>query len=429
MIVPSIDLIKGKLVQLKQGKEKVIELNNPIKYAKKYSKMFQIQIIDLDAALESGNNMELIKKICKIAKCRVGGGIRTIEKAKEIINYGAEKIIIGTKANKEFLSELIKIIGKEKIIVALDSKNGKVAINGWRETIDLNIIDTAIDLENYCSEFLYTCIDKEGLMNGIDLETINKLKLITKNKITLAGGISTIQEIKELDKLNIDCIVGMAIYTGKLNPQETFIELLDFKKMNGLIPTIIKDKKGNILTLAYSTNESLKKAIETGEGWYYSRSKNKLWKKGETSGNTQELIEIKTDCDKDSLIFIVKQKGDACHLNQYSCFGEIKKFDLEELYEVICNRIKSNDEKSYTKKLISNLNELKRKIIEEAGEVITADSRENLIWECSDLLYFLFVIMAKEKITIKDIEKENERRNKETLLNNLELNKSKEGNK
>ena len=122
----------------------------------------------------------------------------------------------------------------------------------------------------------------------------------------------------------------------------------------------------------------------------------------------------------------MKQRGDACHLNQYSCFGEEKNFDLQELYGIISEKIKSNDEKSYTRKLIANPNELKRKIIEEAGEVVTADSKENLIWECSDLIYFLFVIMAREGITIKDIERENERRNKETLINNQVLLNQKE---
>ena len=422
MIIPSIDLINGKLVQLKQGKEKVIELDNPLEYAKKYSKLFQIQLIDLDAAFESGNNLDLIKEICKVAKCRVGGGIRTIEKAKEIIDAGAEKIIIGTNANKEFLTELASVIGKEKIIVALDTKNGKVVVRGWKETLDKNPIETAKELEDYCSEFLYTYVDKEGLMQGTDFETVQRIKEVTKNKICVAGGVSSIDEILGFDKLNIDCVVGMAIYTGNLNPEEVFIESIDFEKMNGLVPTIIKDEFGNVLTLAYSNKESLRKAILTSGGWYFSRSRNKLWKKGESSGNFQELIQIKTDCDKDSLIFIVRQKGNACHLNQYSCFLEEKKFDLPALYDTIIDRIKNGSDKSYTKKLISNSNELKRKIIEEAGEVITFDSRENLVWECSDLIYFLFVLMAKEGITLKDIEKENLRRDKETLLNQEKLN-------
>ena len=188
------------------------------------------------------------------------------------------------------------------------------------------------------------------------------------------------------------------------------IENLNFKKMNGLIPTIVKDKQGNILMLAYSSKESLKMAIEQKQGIYFSRSRNKLWIKGETSGNTQEILEIKTDCDRDSLLFIVGQKGNACHLNRYSCFEEEKKFNLEALYKKIKERINSRDEKSYTFKLVKEPELLKRKLIEEAAEVITAKNKDELVWECADLLYFLLVIMAKEGISIEDIEKENLRR-------------------
>ena len=190
------------------------------------------------------------------------------------------------------------------------------------------------------------------------------------------------------------------------------ISSLDFKKMNNLIPTIVKDKQGNILMLAYSSKESLELAITTNKATYFSRSRNEIWIKGETSGNTQEILEIKTDCDNDSLIFIVKQKGNACHCNRYSCFKEEKKFDLEELYTKIKERIDSGDESSYTLKLINQPELLKRKLIEEAAEVITSKDKENLIWECSDLIYFLLVIMSKENITLEDIYKENQRRDK-----------------
>lgn len=187
---------------------------------------------------------------------------------------------------------------------------------------------------------------------------------------------------------------------------------LNFEKMNGLIPTIVKDEQGNVLMLAYSSKESLARALETRKGIYFSRSRNKLWIKGETSGNTQELIDIKTDCDRDSLLFIVKQKGNACHLNRYSCFEEEKKFDLEELYQKIKSRINSPDSNSYTKKLVLDKELLKRKLIEEAAEVITAKNKDELIWECSDLIYFLLVYMAEAGVTLEDIYKENLRRDK-----------------
>lgn len=424
MIIPSIDIINSKLVSLQQGKEKIIEFNNPLDFAKRFAFCgSDIQLIDLDAAMNKGNNLEIIKEICEIAKCRVGGGIRSIEKAKEIISLGADKIIIGTKANKEFLQELIKNIDREKIIVALDTKEGKISVDGWRTQTNRSPTELCLELEQYCSEFLYTCIDKEGLMQGSDYQTVAKLREITKNKISVAGGISTLEEIKKFDRINVDSVIGMAIYTGKLNYIDTFIETLDFDKCNSLIPTIAQDQDGNVLTLAYSSKESLKKAIETEKAWYFSRSRNKLWMKGETSGNTQEIISIKTDCDNDSLIFTVKLNGPACHLGTYSCFKGINKnFNLEALYIKINERIKSQDEKSYTKSLVNDPEVLKRKLIEEAAEVITAKDKSQLIWEAADLIYFLFVILANKGITIEDIEKENKRRDNQT---NEKINKMK----
>ena len=412
MLVPSIDIMNGKLVQLKQGKDKVIEFDNPIDFAKKYSIYTSIQLIDLDSAMDKGDNNDLIKQICNICRCRVGGGIRSLEKAKDLIASGADKIIIGTMANVEFLSQLCQEVGREKIIVALDARNREISIRGWKEQTGRNLFVIAKELEDYCSEFLYTCIEKEGLMNGVDFETVKQLKKITSNKISFAGGISSIEEINEFDKINVNSIVGMAIYSGKINPAEAFIDSLDFSKSAGLIPTIVKDEQGNVLTLAYSNRESLLKALEMRIGAYFSRNRGKLWIKGETSGNIQELIEIKTDCDRDALIFVVKQKGNACHLNQYSCFQEKKKFDLEALYNKIKSKMDSYDENSYTKKLVADKELLKRKLIEEAAEVITAKNKKELIWECSDLIYFLLVIMAEAGVIIKDIERENERRDK-----------------
>lgn len=424
MIIPSIDLIKGKLVQLKQGKEKVIELANPREFAQKYSLYTKIQLIDLDAAFGEGDNFELVKEICKFAECRVGGGIRTIQKAKELIDAGASKLIIGTKANKEFLIELMREIGKEKIIVALDAKQGNISIQGWRVQNGKTVLELAEELKDYCSEFLYTCIEKEGMMSGIDIDTVFKLKNMTKNKISFAGGISNYEEINQLNTLGVDAIVGMAIYTGKIDPIYSFICSLDFEKMNGLIPTIIKDEQGSILILAYSSKDSLKKAIETRQGWYFSRERNKLWMKGETSGNTQELIDVKIDCDKDALLFIVKQKGNACHTNEYSCFGEEKKFNLQSLYEKIQERIKKPSPSSYTSKLVKNPNFLRRKIVEEAAEVITENTqnKQRLTEEIADLMYNILVYMAANKISIEDIDAENLKRDKETLINASNLN-------
>lgn len=186
---------------------------------------------------------------------------------------------------------------------------------------------------------------------------------------------------------------------------------LDYKKMNGLIPTILQEENGTIISLIYSSKESLAKTFATKKVWKYSRARSAVTMKGATSGNTQEFISIKKDCDNDALLMTIKQNGSGgCHKGNYTCFGEEKKFSLIDLYNEIIQKQKSNDKESYTKKLLKDESLLKRKLIEEVGEVVTYKDKENLIWECSDLIYFLFVMMASKGITIKDIEKENQKR-------------------
>lgn len=219
MIIPAIDLMNGRVVQLQQGKKLKIQIEqNPLKFAEKFSKFREIQVIDLDAAMRNpSDNFELVEKICKIVNARVGGGIDSVEKAKKFIESGAKKIILGTKAEKSFLKELQKAgIGKEKIIVALDSKKGKVAIKGWKESTNKTPLEKMKELENFTGEFFYTCVDREGLMRGTDFETIKALKNATKKRLVVAGGISSNEEAGKLDEMGIDCVVGMALYTGKI---------------------------------------------------------------------------------------------------------------------------------------------------------------------------------------------------------------------
>lgn len=414
MIIPSIDLMDGKAVQLVQGREKKLEVENVLKLAKEFSRYGEIAVIDLDAALgnldEKGNrkdnnikkdNIELIKQICKIADCRVGGGIRTIEKARELLRAGAKKIIIGTKANKQFLKQL----PRDRVIVAIDTKDNFVVDKGWTRKTKKTPLQLIKELEKYCSEFLFTNVNKEGLMQGVDFDIIRKIKNSTKNKITVAGGITTLDDIRNLEQLGANSQLGMALYTGRIKLDEAFVSLLDFKKNNGLLPTIVQDINKQVLMLAYSSKESLLKTFKTNKATYYSRRRKKLWQKGETSGNYQELINARYDCDRDTLLFTVKQKNVACHTNAYSCFGD-KRFALEDLYEVIQDRIKNPSKDSYTSRIARDEKLIKEKIKEEALEVVNYKDRTNLVWEIADLTYFVLMLMAKNNISISEIRNE-----------------------
>ena len=409
MIIPSIDLMNGKAVQLKQGRKKVLEKENVLKLAKEFSKYGELAVIDLDAALGKGNNFELISKICKIADCRVGGGIRSIEKANELLGKGARKIIIGTRALPEFLEKL----PKKRVIIAIDTKDGCVVNEGWTRKTARTPKEAVAELENYCSEFLFTNVDKEGLMQGCDFTIVKELKKLTKNKLTVAGGITTLEEIKELKDLGANSQLGMALYTGKIKLNEAFISLLDFRKDNGMIPTIVQDERKQVLMLAFSSEDSLVKTFRTGRATYYSRSRESIWTKGETSGNFQEIIKVRYDCDRDTLLFTVRQKNAACHLGNYSCFGDgEREFCLEELYDVIRDRVRNPKRESYTSKISKVEKLIKKKIREESEEVLNYKDKENLVWELADLTYFLLVLMAKKNITINDVKSELWRRRK-----------------
>ncbi len=218
MIVPCIDLMEGKVVQLVQGRDKALEVDNPDEILVKFAPFPELQVIDLDAAMGKGSNDELVAHIASRAKCRIGGGVRSAERARALVAQGAYKVIVGTAAfNRAVLDSIIEAIGAERLIIALDSKGGRVVVKGWQETTGDSAEDLLPRLAPHCSGFLCTFVDKEGMMQGTDLEWFRRLRAVTDKPITAAGGITTMEDIRALDALNIDAAVGMAIYTGRLS--------------------------------------------------------------------------------------------------------------------------------------------------------------------------------------------------------------------
>jgi phosphoribosylformimino-5-aminoimidazole carboxamide ribotide isomerase len=222
MLIPSIDLKDGQVVQLIQGQRPALATNDIESWVSKFQPFPKVQLIDLDAAMGSGHNNELVRAVVPRLACRVGGGIRTVKRAQEVLGYGAEAVIVGsalfepTRVNFKFANELANEIGPERIIAAIDSKEGRVVIKGWKESVSLTAVDALKQLEPFCGEFLYTHVDKEGLMKGTDLEAVMTVRRATTHRLTAAGGITTQDEIDILDKAGIDAVVGMAIYTGRL---------------------------------------------------------------------------------------------------------------------------------------------------------------------------------------------------------------------
>jgi phosphoribosylformimino-5-aminoimidazole carboxamide ribotide isomerase len=222
MLIPSIDLQGGRIVQLVQGERLAVETNDIEAWVKRFAGYPKVQLIDLDAAKAAGDNADLVARICSALPCRVGGGIRSVERAEETLRLGAKKIILGSalfrgdQVDIEFAKRLSERFGPERLIAAVDGKAGKVVINGWRTSLDLTPADAIRLLEPFFGEFLYTHVDLEGLMRGTDMKAIRALREKTSRALTAAGGITTHEEIAELDGMNVDAVVGMALYTGKL---------------------------------------------------------------------------------------------------------------------------------------------------------------------------------------------------------------------
>ncbi len=223
MVIPCIDLMGGKVVQLIQGREKALEGDAPLVMLEKFAAFPEIQVIDLDQAMGKGSNDAVVRDLAARVTTRVGGGVRTVERARSLIEGGASKVIIGTAAfssagvNEEFLDELAEAVGPERILPALDSKGGRIVVKGWREATSFTAEQVIRQIEPYCAGFLCTYVDKEGMLEGTDLDWFRRLRDATSHEITAAGGITTIEEIRELTRLNVHAALGMAIYTEKLD--------------------------------------------------------------------------------------------------------------------------------------------------------------------------------------------------------------------
>jgi phosphoribosylformimino-5-aminoimidazole carboxamide ribotide isomerase len=225
MLIPSIDLKGGAVVQLVQGERLAIRDDDVFRWVRRFERFPKVQVIDLDAAMGTGDNLAIVRQIAGALSCRVGGGIRTVERAHDVLSAGAQQIIAGSSLFKNgqpdlaFARTLSDAVGRERVIAAVDSRNGRVVIHGWKTELPLTAADAVRALEPFCDEFLYTHVDTEGLMGGTNLEAVMAVRHATTRRLTAAGGITTQREIDELDALGIDAVVGMAIYTGALNPE------------------------------------------------------------------------------------------------------------------------------------------------------------------------------------------------------------------
>lgn len=228
MLIPCIDLQDGRAVQLVHGKTRELEVADVMGLLVEFQHYAWLHVIDLDAAMEKGCNDDLTRQLCQAAttrygmKVRVGGGIRTASRAEQARQWNSTQVIIGSAAfkggtvNLPFLSQLRDTIGKDNVLIALDTANGRILVRGWREKLELQPKDVIASLEPFCAGFLCTDVDREGTMSGVNLEWFTRLRQLTSHSIVAAGGIKTRDEIEALEKLGMDAAVGMALYKKQL---------------------------------------------------------------------------------------------------------------------------------------------------------------------------------------------------------------------
>jgi phosphoribosylformimino-5-aminoimidazole carboxamide ribotide isomerase len=223
MLIPSIDLLGGRIVQLVQGEKLRLAFDDFEYWIEKFSKYPLVQLIDLDAAMRQGDNSSLVAQIAKRLPVQAGGGIHTIERAQQVLDAGAKRVIIGSAlfseqgtVNTEFAAKLASTVGANCVVAGIDTKNGRIAVKGWKANVELTPDGAIPQLEPHASAFLYTHVDGEGMMKGFPMEIAARLRELTKRQLIVAGGIRSQQEIDELDALGTDAVVGMAIYTDAI---------------------------------------------------------------------------------------------------------------------------------------------------------------------------------------------------------------------
>lgn len=383
-----------------------IDAGDPRPIAERFSRVGEIAVIDLDAALGRGSNAGIIRELCSEFPCRVGGGIRDVQTARGWLNAGARKVILGSAATPEVLSKL----PRERVIAALDCRDREVVVHGWTTRTGASLMDRLAELRELVSGFLVTTVEREGRLAGADMELARELSAAAgQTRITLAGGITTADEIAELDRLGLDAQVGMAIYRGDLPLASAFLAPIRSDRHDGLIPTIVADERGTALGLVYSSAESVRVSVDEGVGAYHSRSRGGLWRKGESSGATQRLIRIDADCDRDALRYTVRQEGSGfCHLGSATCFGTLS--GVSALERTIASRLAAAPSGSYTRRLLDDPDLLRSKLIEECGELLDATDSTDAEWEFADLVYFAMVALAARSGRLTGAERELDRR-------------------
>ncbi len=390
MIIPSMSIRNGKIA----------DGGDPVVVAERFSLPGEFAVEDLDAESENKNNASLLEFLVRRFPCRVDCGIRDISSATKWLDKGAERVVISADVDLLFVSQLPKsrVIAKIKVV---DSSNEEKNVYCKDKSIQ-----RITEIKDLVGGILLVDVDKVGTQSGFDKSFVEQAIAAAgkRTPVTVAGGIFTTEQIAELDKMGADAQVGKALHSGKLNLADAIVAPIKTDRPDGLWATVVADELGRALGLVYSNLESVREAVRLKCGAYHSRSRG-LWVKGLTSGNTQALLGIRLDCDRDAMYFTVRQGGEGfCHNHTWTCWGDDQ--GIGRLFRMLESRVGSAPEGSYTKRLLSDPELLSAKLVEEAKELAESSGAEQTLNEAADLLYFTLVAMVRSGVSLYEAEQE-----------------------
>lgn len=413
--IPTLDISQGKAVLVQHGKVYNV-LGDAMEKANFLSMVPHFQVVDIDAAMETGNNRELIKQICQKYRCYAGGGIRTYEDACDILNSSAKRVIVSTA-----IDDLIGKVPKDRMIVAFDiDLNFGVFSKGRLGKMQETLFELIEKYKDQIEMMTITFHDAEGTCSGIPFKQVQEIKQFIDEKgmnikLVFAGGLAKVEELEKLFKMNVVPQFGSGFWNGKFTLGDVFKAMSGFiseKKCveyqgTKLIPTIVQSVDGQVLGLVFSTPETIKSSVDSRIATFFSRDQMSVWIKGATSGNYFKLKHIHYCCDGTSVRFVVE--GDNfCHTGSESCFGNTDpaRASLKSVQRLLQMRLASGDEKSYTRKLMNDGYKVHSKVLEEAEELVCASRPEEIIHEAADLLYFILMFLEKQSVSVEDVESE-----------------------
>ena len=399
MLVPGIDLSGGRPVRPTPGGGwEPVGDEDALVLAERLARTGEIAVTDLDAALGQGDNEALVRRIVRKVPCRVGGGIREEDKARRLLRAGARKVVIGTAASREFLSRL----PRARVLVAVDTLEGDVVTEGWTRRTGRTPVEVMQILAPYCSGFECAFVEGEGSLKGLPVERVKALVAATNLPLTVSGGVRTVEEVRDMDRLGVDVEAGTALREGLFTVAGAFVSCLDFSR--GTVPTVVSDKAGQVLRLETSTLASLQVALEEGRVVFARDGDAGPDVDHPESLYGARVVRVLASCKRDAAVLVVDLAGNACRKGMYSCFGNGgRDFGLQRLHEIIAMRRADPRPGSYTSFLFEKDDRIPRKLTEEMYELLTARNRDDIAWEAADVVYFLMAYLVRHEVGLDEV--------------------------